>query len=288
MELLVRRRALLRRSIVAVVATGLSVASCGAPNSPDAPVSPDRRPPPPRMLGVDAPPNILFLLADDMRFDAAGNKVIQTPTLDALAQQGVLFKNSYVTSPICNISRASIFTGQWASRHGILDFDTDFSPTQLAQTYPVLLHRAGFRTGFIGKFGVGDNPPASAFDYWKGFAGQGVYETTDSAGNPIHLTKLMSEQAISFLRSQPRSKPFMLSVSFKSPHPQDEDARQFIPDPADMGLYAGITMPTPATGSNAYWNALPDFFRQNNEARGRWLNLFATPDMYQTSVKNYY
>src|SRR5713101_269002 len=98
-------------------------------------------------------PNVIFLLADDQRWDAAGytgNSIIQTPNIDALARAGVAFRNAYVTTPVCAISRASIFTGEYARRHGILDFTTDFSPTQLAQTYPALLHAAGYRTGFIG------------------------------------------------------------------------------------------------------------------------------------------
>jgi arylsulfatase A-like enzyme len=292
----VRRRTIARYFTAAIVAPLCALASCSAPETGTltaAPAhvdtaavahSPAPSPPPP-------PPNIVFLLADDMRFDAihaAGNPIIQTPKLDELAHQGVLFKNAYVTTPICAISRASIFTGQYASRHGILDFNTDFTPSQLALTYPSLLRAAGYRTGFIGKFGVGDNPPAAAFDFWKGFAGQGVYETIDSLGQPIHLTKLMGEQAIAFLQAQPKGKPFMLSLSFKSPHPQDEDARQFIPDPVDMGMYEGMTMPTPATGGAADWNAFPTFFKVNSEARNRWVPLFSTPEIYQTSVKNYY
>jgi arylsulfatase A-like enzyme len=98
----------------------------------------------------------------------------------------------------------------------------------------------------------------------------------------------MGQQAVSFLESQPRGKPFALSISFKAPHVQDEDPRQFIPDPVDMTMYEGMTMPTPLTGSNLYWNAFPDFFKTNNEARNRWQVLFSTPDKFQTSVKNYY
>src|SRR5437773_8885219 len=89
-----------------------------------------------------ARPNILFLLADDMRADAvgyAGNEIVRTPNLDALARRGVWFSNAYVTSPLCAISRASIFTGQYARRHGMLDFDHDFTAAQLAQTYPALM-----------------------------------------------------------------------------------------------------------------------------------------------------
>jgi len=239
----------------------------------------------------DPRPNIVFLLADDMRNDviaAHGNPIIKTPNLDQLARQGVSFRNAYVTTPVCAISRASIFTGQFERRHGINDFDTDLDQAALARTYPLLLRAAGYRTGFIGKFGVGNHPPANAFDYWRGFPGQGEYEQHDSAGKPIHLTALMAQQAIAFLQSQPRDKPFVLSVSFKAPHVQDESPKQFIVDAADEGLYSTVTMPTPPTAGDQYWQAFPQFFRDNNLARMRWTTLFSTPDMYQASVKGYY
>jgi len=64
-------------------------------------------------------PNIIFLLTDDHRADAmgcAGNPIIQTPNMDALAASGVRFTNAFVTTSICASSRASIFTGQWTRR----------------------------------------------------------------------------------------------------------------------------------------------------------------------------
>jgi len=103
-------------------------------------------------------PNIIFLLTDDHRADAmgcAGNSIIQTPNM--------------VTTSICASSRASIFTGQWTRRHGIINFGTHFSEEALAQTYPMLLSQAGYRTGFIGKYGVGPKRdlPIDKYDYWK-------------------------------------------------------------------------------------------------------------------------
>jgi arylsulfatase A-like enzyme len=259
----------------------LSLGACGrderiaAPNRPTA--SPPQR------------PNLIFLLADDMRWDAAGytgNTIVQTPNLDELAHTGVSFRNAYVSSPICAISRASIFTGQYSRRHGVLDFSTQLSPEALAQTYPALLAAAGYRTGFIGKFGVGANPPEQLFDYWRGFAGNGDYETTDSAGRPIHLTRLMTQQAIEFLERQTRDNPFVLSVSYKAPHVQDEDPRQFIPESVDRALYATDVIAPPVTAD--YWSGFPAFFRTNNLGRERWELLFSTPDRYQASVKGYY
>jgi arylsulfatase A-like enzyme len=237
----------------------------------------------------DRRPNIIFLLADDMRADAAsyaGNRVVRTPSLDALAHAGVSFSNAYVTSPVCAISRASIFTGQYARRHGIIDFDHDFDAAALAQTYPALLRAAGYRTGFIGKFGVGNNPPAQLFDFWRGFV-QASYEATEN-GRPVHLTRLMTDQAIEFLRTQPANKPFALSISYKAPHAQDEDPRQFIVEDQDAATYADVDIPLPATADDVYWAGLPAFFRTNNLARDRWMTLFSTRARYQESVRGYY
>jgi arylsulfatase A-like enzyme len=245
----------------------------------------------PNSLAERRPPNLLFLLADDMRWDAAGytgNAIVQTPNLDDLAGTGVSFRNAYVTTPICAISRASIFTGQYARRHNIMSFVQPLTPEALRQTYPALLAAAGYRTGFIGKFGVGANPPAKLFDYWRGFAGNGDYETTDSAGRPIHLTRLMTQQAIAFLETQPRDRPFVLSVSYKAPHVQDEDVRQFIPESVDEGMYAANVIAPPATADDVYWSGFPEFFRTNNLGRERWELLFSTPERYQASTKGYY
>src|SRR4051812_22381044 len=122
-----------------------------------------------------ARPNIVFLLTDDQRFDAmgcAGNSLIRTPNIDALAGAGVRFTNHFVTTAICNCSRASIFTGQWERRHGVVDFVTPLTPAQWAQTYPAVLRAAGYRTGFTGKFEVADAKYIAAkkadFDFYRG------------------------------------------------------------------------------------------------------------------------
>ncbi|NJM87974.1 MAG: sulfatase-like hydrolase/transferase [Hydrococcus sp. RU_2_2] len=97
-------------------------------------------------------PNIVIILADDMRWDALGamgNRIIRTPNLDRLAYEGVLFLNNFVTTSICPTSRASIFTGQYGRRHQIWDFETPFTPQQFQQTYPALLRAAGYRTALL-------------------------------------------------------------------------------------------------------------------------------------------
>src|SRR5829696_3932192 len=153
--------------------------------------------------GASAPqrPNFLFLLADDLRADTlgyAGHRIVQTPHLDALAQRGNVFRNAFVTTSICCVSRASIFSGQYARRHGIEDFKTAFTTAQWSNTYPALLRANGYRTGFIGKFGVGDVMPTNAFDYWDGFPGQGRYFA--NSNDATHLTRDLGESALKFLR----------------------------------------------------------------------------------------
>ena len=241
---------------------------------------------------VNRKPNVIFLLTDDQRRDTlgvAGNALIHTPNMDRLAAEGVLFENAFVTTAICAVSRASIFTGQYARRHGIHDFGTDFSPEQLAHTYPLQMKAAGYRIGFIGKYGVGNNLPEAEYDYWRGVPGQPDYETTDDEGNPVHCTRLFGNQAIEFLDTVTPEQPFCLSVSFKAPHVQDGDPRQFIPDPAFNHLYQDVTVPKPVTATAAHHAALPDFLRSEDAmTRVRWHLRFENDELYQTRVKNYY
>ncbi len=93
-------------------------------------------------------PNIIFILTDDQLWDALGimgNTIVQTPHMNKLANDGILFHNAYVTTSICCVSRASILTGQYQSRHKINDFKTNLSQQAFAQTYPMLLRKSGYR-----------------------------------------------------------------------------------------------------------------------------------------------
>ena len=239
-------------------------------------------------------PNIIFLLTDDQRWDTmgcAGNRIIQTPHMDALAGDGVRFTNAFVTTSICCSSRASFFAGQYSRRHGINDFVTHFSEAAWQDTYPARLRNAGYRLGFVGKYGVGRKPdfPTETFDFWRGIAGQPVYEQKDVDGNDKHLTQIMGEQSIEFLRGCSNDEPFCLSVSFKAPHVQDGDPRQFIYDPAYKDLYEHDRIPEPKTRSDAHFETLPAFLTDDaTTARVRWQIRFPNADKYQESVKGYY
>ena len=129
-------------------------------------------------------PNLLFLFSDDQRADAmgcSGNRAVRTPNLDELAAVGVRFPNAFVTTSICCVSRVSVLTGQYARRHGVHDFATPLSDEAMAGTYPALLRKAGYYTGFIGKWGIAANSQAQVdraghwFDYWAGASYQSNY-----------------------------------------------------------------------------------------------------------------
>lgn len=239
-----------------------------------------------------ARPNLLFLLADDLRWDALGcmgNKIIQTPHLDRLAAEGTRFTNAFVTTSICVASRASCLTGQWVRRHGIEEFAQTFTPAAWAQTYPALLRNAGYRTGFVGKFGVGNAKAIAAisdkFDFWRGLPGQGG-ETFFENG-PLHTTARLGNEALEFL-AEKDGRPFCLSVSFNAPHARDGKPREFAPDPRDEALYQDVTIPVPALAQGtAAFARLPEAV-QKSEGRTRWKWRFDTPEKLQSTVKDYY
>ena len=234
-------------------------------------------------------PNLLFILTDDHRWDAlgsAGNPIVQTPNLDRIAREGVSFTKNFVVTSICCTSRANIFSGMYGSRNGIETFGVPFDPETWNECYPTLLRKAGYRTGFVGKWGVGKEPPENEFDYWAGFAGQGKYlEEVD--GKLTHMTQRLGQKSLEFLDSCDGSQPFCLSISFKAPHCQDGAKRQFPPEPELESLYSGVEIPRPKTATEEAFRQLPKFL-QESEARRRWTLRFATDEMRQESVRDYY
>ena len=240
-------------------------------------------------------PNIIFLLTDDQRWDTLGcygNDIIHTPNIDALSKRGITFDRAFVTSSICAPNRACILTGQYAARHGMWSFDKTLTPGQLSITYPALLKKsAGYRTGFIGKYGVGKPPGPDVFDFNRGFPGQGKF-LMQKNGKTVHLTSVMANQAIEFIDSCSSDQPFNLSVSFKAPHVQDSasvksDQFPYDPRPEIANLYQNIQIPSPVTATTELYQRWPDFLK-HTEARSRWAVRYWSPERTQQSLKGYY
>ncbi len=242
-------------------------------------------------------PNILFILTDDQKWNTLGcmgDTNILTPHIDRLARQGVLFQNHFVTTSICCCSRASIFTGQYMSRHGIGDFKTSLRAAQWAETYPALLRQNGYCTGFIGKFGVGNDKAVKAmaarFDYWKGVPGQGgKYFIDPKDPSRTHETKKFGDDALEFLAATSTNQPFCLSISFTAPHARDNmpHLEQYQPDDRDWSLYSRTMIPLSVTDNSTYFSKLPKTV-QTSIGHERWGWRFDTPEHYEISVKNYY
>lgn len=239
-------------------------------------------------------PNIIFILTDDHRSDALGamgNSMIKTPNLDALAKRGTLFKKAYVTTSICCVSRASLLTGQYQSRHKINDFKTCLSKKALAKTYPALLKNAGYKLGFIGKFGLdAKRQPDTLFDYWASAREeQPVYEMINKSGKMIHHTDSVGKDIRQFLNQFAGKEPFCLSVSFKAPHELDGNPPTFPAQERYKEYYQNVSFPEPVTADPKYWNSFPEFFRSDkNIARARWKPLLSTPALRQETIRNYY
>jgi arylsulfatase len=237
----------------------------------------------------EKPMNILFFLADDLRWNSlgcAGNDVVITPEIDSLAKDGIRFGNARVTTSICMVSRASLLTGQHMSRHGIDRFLTPLSDEAIESTYPALLRKAGYHTGYVGKYGV-DHIKEGQFDFYREYEGQ--HWITDEKGNTVHVTQKNLNDALDFLKARPGEKPFCLTVGFFAAHAEDNNVDQYCFQPQSESLFANTVIPVPETSSSEYLKGLPPFISsEENEGRRRWHWRFDTPEKYQRYMKAYY
>lgn len=207
-------------------------------------------------------PNIVFILIDDLRWDElgiAGHPFIKTPNIDRIGKEGALFRNAFMTTPLCSPSRASFLTGQYAHTHGITDnVDRSAASHQLV-TFPRLLHQSGYETAFIGKWHMGnDDKPRPGFDRWVSFKGQGTYRNPDinedgkSARPSGYITDVLNGYAVEFIKRR-HDKPFLVYLAHKAIHPEVTqnndgsinvaDAELFIPAERHKKLYAGKAIP---------------------------------------------
>jgi N-acetylglucosamine-6-sulfatase len=198
------------------------------------------------------PRNVVFVLVDDLRFDALGfmgHPWLETPNIDALARSGVHFRNAFVTTALCSPSRASILTGQYAHRHRVVDNNNPVPPG--TTFFPQHLQKAGYDTAFIGKWHMGgeSDAPQPGFDRWVSFRGQGTYLpgknglNVDGKAVPQrgYITDELTDYAMDWLKGRSNDRPFFLYLSHKAVH------ADFVPAERHKGRYAGKPFVPPMT-----------------------------------------
>lgn len=234
-------------------------------------------------------PNIVYFLSDDHRADflgCAGHPILKTPVLDSLAARGTRFKNAFVTTSICAASRASILTGLHERTHKYT-FGTPAINKEFVDTsYPSILRKNGYKTGFVGKFGVNAGNH-EMFDFFRPL-NRAPYFKKQADGSQKHLTDITGDEAIKFIQGAHKDGPFCLSVSFNAAHAEDGDKENHFPWPSsEDGLYEDITIPAPQNSQKGIYESQPKFLKTSlNRVRYFWR--WDTDEKYQKNVKAYY
>jgi choline-sulfatase len=186
---------------------------------------------------LDSKPNLLVIMSDDhaeWALRCTGNREVDTPMLDHLAQTGVRFTNATCITPVCSPARATFFTGRLPSQHGIHDYiQSNIDEIGLREwlqdeiTLTRILWESGYTTGLVGKWHIGwDEHTPTGFDYWfnigRNFPPHGGEHTYIFNGQPHtqtgYKTNVITERAIDFLRTRDSSHPFFLFVGLTSTH----------------------------------------------------------------------
>ncbi|MFV0591560.1 MAG: sulfatase [Draconibacterium sp.] len=189
-------------------------------------------------------PNILYIMTDDHSYQtisAYDNRLIQTPNIDRLASDGIIFQNSFVGNSICAPSRATLLTGKHTHKNGQVDNSVTFDGSQV--TFPKLLQGAGYQTALIGKWHLRSDP--TGFDYWSILPGQGQYYNPDfiemgkTKRYEGYCTTLTTDFGIDWIDKRDQQKPFCLLLHYKAVH------RTWEPDTADLVEFKDKTYPVP-------------------------------------------
>ncbi|WP_343328548.1 sulfatase [Polaribacter staleyi] len=201
-------------------------------------------------------PNIIYIMADDHASQAIGvygsrlAKLNPTPNIDAFANDGMLFKNAFVSNSICTPSRACVLTGQYSQTNGVLDLDGKIDTAK--EYLPMEMKKLGYTTAMIGKWHLKNEP--SSFDFYKVLDGQGKYFNPQflEKGKGVwpknkvktigHSSDVITDLTIDYLKQRDKSKPFFIMHHYKAPHDMFEFAPRYkdyladveIPEPASL------------------------------------------------------
>ena len=206
-------------------------------------------------------PNILFVISDDIRWDAlgcTGSPYVKSPHIDRLAKEGLNFRNTFCTTSLCSPSRASILSGLYAHAHGVTNNFTEYPDSM--KTFPLILQGEGYDTAYIGKYHMGEDndSPRPGFDWFVTHKGQGQYFDTEFNFNGKerkivkgYYTTVVTDMALDWLgqrnkgegkdkdASADEDKPWCLLLGHKAPH------SFYFPEPKYEHAFDHVTVPYP-------------------------------------------
>jgi arylsulfatase A-like enzyme len=233
--------------------------------------------------GAARRPNVLFIMVDEMRWDAmsgAGHGIVRTPNLDRLARQGMSFDNSYTVAPVCSPARASAFTGRYAHVHGVT---SNAVPARDGEIFlPSILKHYGYHTAISGKLHYAPRHYGFGFDQFWSFSAEGptpekgyneymrrkhgspakwpIVPGTcpwpdDELGRDVGVFKHPEEdfetdwitaRAVDYLQSRRgTNQPWFLFTSYLKPHSPSVEPEKY------MRMYDPRAMPVPKLPPNA-------------------------------------
>ncbi len=199
--------------------------------------------------------NIVYIMADDhtaQMMSCYDTRYVETPNIDRIASDGLLFTNSFVANSISGPSRACLLTGKHSHANGFKDNTTSvFDGTQ--QTFPKLLQQAGYQTAIIGKWHLGGTP--TGFDFWEILPGQGDYynphfitqDDTAMVQKAGYVTDIITDESLDWLKNKrDKDRPFCLMIHHKAMH------RNWMADIDDLPLYEDKQFTLPDNFDDTY------------------------------------
>ncbi|MCC6369074.1 MAG: sulfatase-like hydrolase/transferase [Bryobacterales bacterium] len=262
-------------------------------------------------------PNLLFLWTDQQRagtFAAYGNTRFHVPNMNRLAAESVIFDRCYVTQPVCTPSRSSIITGYWPHTNGCVHNNIRLSPERKA--LPELLEDSSYRTGYFGKWHLGDEVfPQHGFEEWAAIE-DGIYQSFYSEGRdknarsayhhfllrlgyqpdtpkgfsrgfaaklPVEHSKpsFLAQEASRFILKN-RAEPWLLYVNFLEPHTPFSSSLNDLHSEQEARLDENFEK-IPEGGDCRWYDALR---RRYHTSRSEGLD-YRTPAGFQRAARNY-
>ncbi|AQQ71692.1 Arylsulfatase [Limihaloglobus sulfuriphilus] len=227
-------------------------------------------------------PNVVLIMTDQQRFDSLscyGNKAIQTPNLDLMAKEGVLFENCYVNCPICTPSRSSIMTGKHMQDHGVYKVYDNLPKDEILFTKH--LKDTGYKTALFGKLHVSSNHyeaekrhPNDGFDIYEWCNESALRMDSQYHGykkwllekDPhfcrqlekkkrsighipphLHMSFWAAEKAVEFINTSERDQPFFCKLSLFDPHDPYENYPEQMEDKVDQSAIPAPIATDPKT-----------------------------------------